>query len=126
MLADFTLDAARAFTLYEQERPEKKYHHKELGVVEVGACLSSITVRKKLRMLKVFASWLEKEAWTPNNVLRLLELPKAEHKEIQPLSRGEEIPLAKSCDDRTGAGARRLALVLIYLSSTLSIGARVR
>lgn len=116
ILLDFSVDSARAFTLYEQERT-RQHAVPGQGIRDSGRPLSTVTVRKNLRMLKVFSSWLEKEEWLPTNVLGKLELPKAEEKELEPLTPEEEARLARACDDRTRDGCRRLALLLLYLDT---------
>lgn len=121
-LSDFSLEAGRAFLLYEQERV-KWSDHPIHGKTPGREAVSAQTVQNTIRMLKVFASWLDQDEWTrdaqgqPCNVLARLALPKVEKKEVQPLTREEEAKIAKACDDRTRDGCRRLALVLVYLDT---------
>lgn len=122
-LAEFTLDAAKAYALYAQERNRSHFNLVRGMVEQTAHPLSSVTVKKHLRQLKVFSSWLASEEWTrdtrgvPESVLGRLELPKADQRELQPLTKEEETKLLRACDDRTMAGCRRLAMVGLFLDS---------
>lgn len=51
--------------------------------------VSATTVRNYVRDLKAFSSWLEREAYTPENVLARVRKPKADEIPIEPFSREE-------------------------------------
>lgn len=124
LLSDLTLEAGRAYALYQQD--QIKWHAHPLHSRNrrgPAVTVSATTVQIYVRYVRTFASWLGKEEWTRNahgepvNILARLELPKAPKKEIRPLTAEEETRLARACDDRTRDGCRRLALLLLYLDT---------
>lgn len=122
ILEDFTVDAARAFELYERDRV-KWEHHPAQSLRLHARPVTAQTVQNVVRMLKVFAGWLDREEYSldeqgkPQNILARFRLPKVEKKEIVPLTPKEEAQLARACDDRTRDGCRRLAILLLFLDS---------
>ncbi|MFC2034219.1 tyrosine-type recombinase/integrase [Chloroflexota bacterium] len=104
ILGEFTIEFARDFIIYEQERKVSPY-----------------TVQTKARALKGFSSWLFGENYIVENVLALLKIPKAPIKLIKPLTT-EEINLLVSVQNPlTAIGSRNLAILITLLGTGIRV-----
>lgn len=83
--------------------------------------LSPFTIAARVRALKAFSSWLEREGFTPDNVLRTVKLPKTPQKIIEVLNLEEINRLVSLQNTRTALGSRNVAL----LTTLLDCGIRI-
>ena len=99
-LAEFNSENVRAFIVAEQNRG-----------------LSPFSVQGKVRSLKAFSSWLTREAYTPENVLIHVPLPKVPTKVIQPLTDNEIGQLLSVRNPLTAIGSRDIAILITLLGT---------
>lgn len=104
VLGEFTLETAREFILYEQQRGMSPY-----------------TVQAKVRAIKAFSSWLLRENYTTNNILSNLKLPKAPLKIVDTLTPDEINLLIGHQNPLTAIGARDIAILVTLLDTGLRI-----
>ena len=117
-LDDVTAKSAEAFLDHLLERGEIHWRHPE---IPTGEPLARATLRTYVRTLKVFASWLadERQAYTPNNRLRRLAMPRPDRTHKQPLNAEEIAALVGVSDASTLMGTRDQAMVLTLLDAAL-------
>ncbi len=114
ILKDFTAQNVREFIISEQSRKRwlnHPFHKNDSRVVK------DTTINGEVRALKVLGKWLLNEGYTTVNPMAVVKVLKTEQYELDPLTEEEEKKLIRACDDRTAAGARRLAIVLLFLDS---------
>lgn len=103
-LEQLTLETAREFIIYEQQRGMSPY-----------------TVQAKVRALKAFSSWLLRESYTDNNILLNLRLPKAPLKIVDTLTPDEINALISYQNPLTAIGARDIAILITLLDTGLRL-----
>ena len=86
MVPHFTPDAVKKYIIFLQGKLRWQ-DHDHLPTQE--DTLSATTVRNYIRDLKAFASWLEREGYTTDNVLLKLRKPKADDIPVEPFSKDE-------------------------------------
>jgi site-specific recombinase XerD len=86
-LKDVNLSTARAFVAHLQEQQSRYQNHPKMALKEGG--LSPRSIQGYVRTMKVFASWLSEEEYTPINILARLKRPKAPDTLIQILTEEE-------------------------------------
>lgn len=85
-LPQFTGEAVKRYIAYVQRRDKWADHTFILARQEQ---VSATTVRNYVRDLKAFASWLEREEYTTENMLARVRKPKADEVPIEPFSQEE-------------------------------------
>jgi integrase/recombinase XerC/integrase/recombinase XerD len=84
-----------------------------------GTRLSATSVANHVRVLKGFATWLNEESITPDNILRRLSIPRAPRKLAQILDDQEIERLLSSANADTPLGCRDLTIVALLLDTGL-------
>jgi integrase/recombinase XerC len=117
-LDDVTARSAEAFLDHLLERGKIHWRH---PAVPTGQPLARASLRTYVRTLKVFASWLAdpRQAYTPENRLARLAMPRPDRTHKQPLTAEEIAALVGTCDASTLIGTRDQALVLTLLDAGL-------
>ena len=115
----FTIDIVREYIIYLQTRPKFQGHP---FTPARGNGLSTEAVRDHIRTLKAFASWLNIEGYTRENVLKNLKLPRPEEIIIEPLSEEEVMTILNGIDQETSVGRRNHTMVLLMLDTGLRAG----
>ena len=82
--------------------------------------MSSANVRNHVRVLRSFSSWLEREEYTPNNILGRLKVPKAAQKVVETLSDVEMRRLFAGLDINTDSGCRDATILMLLLDTGLT------
>ena len=80
------------------------------------------TIHGYVRALRAFASWLEHEGYTSNNLFKKLKPPKVPQKLIQPLREEEIKTILKSFNQDTQLGARGYAICVLLLDTGIRSG----
>jgi len=121
-LDDFTLRAGEAF-LDDLIARGKSKAPASAPWLATGKPLAVATLRTFVRALKVFASWLaaSKQAYTEDNRLRLLKLPRKGRTYKQSLTLAELRALVSACDPTSVLGSRDLAMLLALLDGGLRV-----
>ena len=81
--------------------------------------MSAANVQNHVRVLRAFSSWLHREAYSEENVLAGLVVPKAPTKVVKTLSDDEIRRLFSCLDQNTSTGCRNAAVVLLFLATGL-------
>jgi site-specific recombinase XerD len=95
---------------------------REYVVNEQGRGISPYTIQGKARTLKVFASWLKDEGYTPGNVLDTVKVPKVPVKVIEPLTTEEIERLLSARNALTAIGSRDIAILITLLDTGIRAG----
>ena len=98
VLAEFNANTVREFIVHEQ-----------------GRNLSPFTVQAKVRAVKVLASWLFSEGYTPDNVLINVKLPKTPQQLVEILTDAEIDALLGAQNPLTALGSRNIAILIMLL-----------
>lgn len=115
-LADFTLINVREHIALLQT--SGKFTGHPLIAVRDNP-VSAMTVRNHVRALTAFASWLEREEYTKQNVLGKLRPPKTARKVMQTLTPEEISKILDGFNTSTANGCRNAAVVCLFLDSGL-------
>lgn len=99
----------REFILFLRE---KRYH---------GRALSSSTLNNRVRALRAFFSWLNREEYTDTNILANLKPPKVAEILIEPLKVKEIDMLFSVINQKTVLGARNAAMIALFLDTGLRL-----
>ncbi|MFH0942338.1 MAG: tyrosine-type recombinase/integrase [Chloroflexota bacterium] len=91
---------------------EKRYH---------GRALSSSTLNNRVRALRAFFSWLNREEYTDTNILANLKPPKVAEILIEPLTVEEIDRLFSVINQKTVLGSRNAAIVALFLDTGLRL-----
>jgi site-specific recombinase XerD len=94
---------------------------REFVVHEQGRGLSPYSVQGKVRVLKVFSSWLFNEGYTSENILLALKVPKAPLNLIEPLTDQEIEKILGYQNPLTALGSRNIAIFVLLLDSGLRV-----
>ncbi len=81
--------------------------------------LSQAAVRNHVMVLRSFSSWLYRELYTTENVLKRLQVPKAPVKVIEALTDEEIEQLFSSLDVNGDVGCRNAAMLMLFLDTGL-------
>ena len=103
-LGEFTVETAREYILYEQQRGMSPY-----------------TVQARVRALKAFSSWLFRESYTTKNRLSNLRIPKAPLKIVDTLTPDEINRLISHQNPLTAIGSRDIAILVTLLDTGLRL-----
>jgi site-specific recombinase XerD len=115
---DITLDDGRAFkSLMEQKT---RYADHPLRHEAQGG-LAPQTVHGFVRSVRTFASWLQEEGYTEDNIFRRLKPPKLPQVLIEPLSEDEIRRVLVVIPQDTPEGVRNYALVLLFLDTGIRL-----
>ncbi|MDP2950538.1 MAG: tyrosine-type recombinase/integrase [Chloroflexota bacterium] len=112
-LADLTIDEARAFVVYLQERDNRS---------RPGTRLSPDSVQQYARNLKSWASFLHADGFTNSNLFARLRLPKVPVREPDVLTDDEIARVISIYNPGTATGLRNILLVLVLADSGLRLG----
>ena len=106
-LSEFTVELAREYISYLQSAP--KYEGDPYRSSN-GGQMSAANVQNHVRVLRAFSSWLHREAYTEENVLGRLKVPKAPLKVVETLTEDEIREVFRCLDQGTSAGCRNAAI----------------
>jgi len=105
VLASLTIMKVREYVAHEQQRG-----------------LAPNTVHGKVRTLKAFDSWLVREGYVEDHLLKNLKRPRLPSILIDPLTDDEINQLVRSQDPMSRRGSRNLALLTLMLDTGLRLG----
>ena len=115
-LDDFTVEMAREFISHLQTT--RKYEAHPLNPTQENF-LSQASVRNHVRVLRSFSSWLYREQYTDDNILKRLQVPKAAVKIIETLTDAEIERLFVSLDINKDVQCRNAAILILFLDTGL-------
>ncbi len=116
-LADLTVDAARGYIVFLQNRNDRFAANPY--IIHKEGKLSSAYINGCVRSLRAFANWLFAEGYTDGNRLQPVKPPKVQKKVMQVLS-DEEVQELLGCFDRRDMfGIRNHAMVYTLLDTGL-------
>lgn len=110
---DLTLEDARAFIVYQQERENR---------VRPGSRLAPDSVQQYARNLKSWATFLYAEGFTRTNLFERLGLPKVPIREPEVLTDEEIARVVSIYNPATATGLRNILLVLVLADTGLRLG----
>lgn len=121
MLSHFTLDDMRAYICDLFQQPcstnlpnhQRRFRDKKL---------SEETVSWHVRGLRAFASWLFKEGYTKENVLKRLSAPDVPDRDVDILNEEEIKTIIQQFNHHTEKGSRDLAIFMTLLDSGMRAG----
>jgi site-specific recombinase XerD len=116
---DVRVEDARAFIKSLLERKTRYNAHVLRKEVEGG--LAMTTVHGYARSLRTFASWLEREGYTNENIFEGLKPPKLPQILIEPLAEDEIRKILLLIPQDTSEGVRSYAVVLLFLDSGIRL-----
>ena len=119
LVRDLSLYDGRAFIRSLMERDTLFDNHPWRE--EVQRRLSPHTIHGYVRTLRAFASWLEEEGYTDENIFKRLKLPKLPETLIQPLTEDEIKRILFAIPRDTTMGVRNYAIVLLFLDTGIRI-----
>ena len=114
-LKDVTLDDARSFVAFLQEKTTRYGDH-SLRPEESGG-LSTSTVHGYVRAMKAFSVWLHEEGFTSKPVFARLKRPRVTQPVIEILSDQEIAALVDAINPNCFLGARLYVMVLLLLDT---------
>ena len=114
-LSSLTLDDARHFVAYLQDRDERYVDHPKMPRKAGG--LSPYTISGYVRTIKVFGKWLSEEGLTKVNLFTRLKRPKLPQTLIEVLTDDEIYKLQDAINPKTIIGARVQAIFLLMLDT---------
>jgi site-specific recombinase XerD len=114
-LSSLTLDDARHFVAYLQDRDERYVDHPKIPRKAGG--LSPYTISGYVRTIKVFGKWLSDEGLTKVNLFTKLRRPKLPETIIEVLTDDEIYKLQDAINPKTVIGARVQAIFLLMLDT---------
>jgi integrase/recombinase XerD len=118
-VADFTAEAVKRYIAYVQQK------HKWADNPHMPTqpqTVSATTVSNDVRDLKAFASWLEREGYTPENVLTRVRKPKADEVPVEPFSQAELDAIFGALDLTDAFGLRDAVILHTLWDTGLRIG----
>ncbi|MBN1887194.1 MAG: tyrosine-type recombinase/integrase [Thermoflexales bacterium] len=118
-VCDFTLDDGRAFVKLLMEQETRYTDHPLRHETQGG--LAPQTVHGFVRSIRTFASWLQEEGYTEDNVLRRLKPPKLPQVLIEPLNEDEIRRVLVVIPQDTPEGVRNYAIVLLFLDTGIRL-----
>ena len=104
ILGGLNVTTVREYIIHEQERN-----------------LSPYTIQAKVRALKAFSSWLDREDYSKENLLTNIKLPKAPRKIIETLTGDEINKLINAQNPLTAIGSRNIAILITLLDTGLRL-----
>ncbi len=118
-VGDLTVEDARAFIKYLMERTTRYTDHVMRHEQDGG--LAPSTIHGYARSLRTFASWLQREGYTDENIFEGLKPPKLPQILIQPLTEDEIRKLLLLIPQNTAEGVRNYAIVLTFLDTGIRL-----
>jgi integrase/recombinase XerC/integrase/recombinase XerD len=115
-LADFNLHTARAYV--DSLQKAKKFDGHPF-LASTNEPLSVMTVRNHVRVLRAFATWLEREEYTKSNTLAKLKAPKAPRKVMETLTLEEVTRILAGFNTNTATGCRNATIFCLFLDTGL-------
>lgn len=115
-LGDFTVEMVRDYISHLQSA--HKYEGHPFNPTQ-DKLLSQAAVRNHVIVLRSFSSWLDRELYTAENVLKRLQVPRAPVKVIEALTDEEIEQLFSSLDVNVDVGCRNAALLMLFLDTGL-------
>jgi len=113
-LSALTLNNARAWAVELHEQPR---YYKHPTNCAPDQRLQDDSISYYIRGLRSFASWLEREEYTDENILARLKTPKVPDKEVDILSHEEIATIMGHFDYHVENGARDLAIFSLLLDT---------
>jgi site-specific recombinase XerD len=104
----------RAYVIHLQSK--KRYTGHPLTPVQEQR-LSPQTVRARVRTLKAFFAWLQRDGYTEGNVMKNIESPQVPQRLITVLSQEEVERVLSAVNPRTSLGCRDLAIMMSLLDT---------
>jgi len=117
-LADVTEEKADEYVTDLSTRTRKWENHPKRPPAE--APLSPFTIRKEVKILRGFGTWLKREGFA--NPFEYLEIPKVPKPMVEVLTNEDIEQLLDSIPTNTAIGGRLQAIVLLLLDSGLRVG----
>ena len=118
-ICDLTLQDGRAFVQSLMERKTRYPGHDIRPEIEGG--LAPQTIHGFVRSLRTFASWLQREGYTEDNIFQAIKPPKLPQTLIQPLTEDEIRRLLLAVPRDTHEGVRSYAIVLLFLDTGIRL-----
>ncbi|MBN1887181.1 MAG: tyrosine-type recombinase/integrase [Thermoflexales bacterium] len=119
-----TLDDGRAFVKSLMEQETRYASHPLRHEAQGG--LAPQTVHGFVRSIRTFASWLQDEGYTEDNVFGRLKPPKVPQVLIEPLTEDEIRLLLVAISQDTPEGARNYAIILLFLDTGVRLSELVQ
>jgi site-specific recombinase XerD len=113
-LKELTLENVRTYSLHLRTQPRYAGHPTN---EQPDQRLSDESVSFYLRGLRAFASWLEREGYTAQNVLVKLKTPKVPDREVDILTQEEVARVMHLFNPHTEIGVRDLAIFALLLDT---------
>ena len=114
-----SIEEGRAFVKSIMERKTKYANHVLRAEVMEG--LSPQSIHGYVRALRAFASWLQEEGYTQDNIFRSIKPPKVPQILIQPLTEDEIRRVLAAIPPHTPEGVRNYAITLLFLDSGIRL-----
>lgn len=113
-ISSLNVENVRSYILYLRNRKRFEGHP---YIPKQDTTLSTQTIRGHVRTLKVFSSWLFREKYNKDNVLKDLRLPKATIKTIIPLTADEIKTIIGYIDRKSSVGFRNYCIFVTSLDN---------
>ena len=114
LLKDLNLEVIRTYILHLQKR-QRFIDHPYIPTKDER--LSPATVENHVRAIRAFFSWLHREDYTEEHILKRLKLPKIPVVLIEPLNDVEVAAIFSAFDGNTSAGARDICMITLMLDT---------
>jgi site-specific recombinase XerD len=122
-VADFTADSVkRSIAVVQQKHQWADNPHLPTQPQTVSATTVRHYVRNYVRDLKAFASWLEREGDTPENVLTRVRKPQADEVPVEPFSQAELDAIFGALDLTEAVGLRDAVILHTLWDTGLRMG----
>ena len=118
-VCDLALQDGRAFIQSLMERKTRYPNHAIRSEIEGG--LAPQTIHGFVRSLRTFASWLQREGYTEEDIFHAIKPPKLPQTLIQPLTEEEIRRLLLAVPRDTYEGVRSYAIVLLFLDTGIRL-----
>ena len=115
-MSSINIDIVREYIAYLQHKPRFQGHP---YTPQQTRFLSPRTLQCHARVLKAFSSWLYQEGYTKENRLKILKLPKADKKIIEPITNQEKKQIISSIDMNSPTGKRNRAIIAMSIDTGL-------
>ena len=109
------LEDGRTFVKSLMERKTKYANHVFRHEVQEG--LAPQSIHGYARALRAFASWLQEEGYTEDNIFQGIKLPKVPQILIKPLTEDEVRRILVVIPQHTPEGIRNYAMILLFLDT---------
>ena len=112
------MNTVREYILYLRQKPKFKGHP---YIPQQDKNISLKTIQCHVRVFKAFSTWLYGEGYIKENKLKILKLPKAPNKIIEPLTSEEIKQIIKVINKQSAVGFRNYAILMLLLDTGLRI-----